>query len=134
MANYYYGIVLWKRDRGTAQSAGMQQAEGWLRRATEIDPKFGEAFLQLGILHFAQGNLEQAIQDYRKAIHANAQLSEPHYRLGLAYRRMKEETKAEQEFGAYEDLTKEETAAMEKERRELKQFLILLKDQTLAPH
>jgi len=132
MANYYYGIVLWKRDRGTEKSAGAQQAEALLEKTLVIDPKFGEAYLQLGILHFAQGRFEQAIHDYKKAIEVQPQISEPHYRLGLAYRRTKEEAKAQEEFRVYEEMTKAETAALEKERKELRQFLIILKDQTAA--
>lgn len=133
MANYYYAIVLWKQDRGTAKSEGAQQAEALLEKAAGIDPKFGEAFLQLGILHFAQGKYEQAIRDYQKAIESRPSLSEPHYRLGLTYRRKQEEAKAEQEFHVYQEMTKAETAAWEKERRELRQFLIILKDQPLTP-
>ena len=129
MADYYYGIVLWKRDRGAEKSVGVQQAEALLEKATAIDSKFGEAYLQLGILHFGQAKFEQAIRDYKKAIEASPQLSEPHYRLGLAYRRIEDETKADQEFRIYEEMTKAETAALEKERKELRQFLIILKDQ-----
>ena len=114
------------------QSGGAQQAEAQLEKATAIDPKFGEAYLQLGIMHFAQGGLEQAIREYKKALEASPQLSEPHYRLGLAYRRMNEEAIAEQEFRVYEEMQKAETAALEKERRELRQFLIILKDQRPA--
>ena len=132
LANYYYGIVLWKRSRGMEQSGGVQQAEALLEKATAIDAKFGEAYLELGILHFAQGRLEQAIREYKKASEANPQLSDPHYRLGLAYRRMNEEAKAEQEFRVYEEMQKAETVAVEKERRELRQFLIILKDQRPA--
>jgi len=131
-ANYYYGVVLWKRIRGTEQSDCMQRAEALLEKATAIDPKFGEAYLELGNLHFAQGRVEQAIREYKKASEANPQLSDPHYRLGLAYRRMNEEAKAEQAVRVYGEMQKAETAALEKERRELRQFLIILKDQRPA--
>ena len=132
-ANYYYGLALWKRDRASDNSAGLQQAEALLEKAAAIDPKFGEAYLQLGILHSGRGGSEQAIRDYKKAIEVSPQLSEPHYRLGLACRRMGEESKAEQEFRVYEQMEKAETAAMESQRRELRQFLIILKDQPAAP-
>jgi len=133
LANYYYGIVLWKRSRGTGQSGGTQRAEALLEKATALDPKFGEAYLQLGVMHSAQRGLEQAIRYYKKALEVSPQLSDPHYRLGLAYRRMNEESKAEQEFLVYEEMQKAETAALEKERRELRQFLIILKDQRPVP-
>jgi tetratricopeptide (TPR) repeat protein len=128
-ANYYYGIVLWKRDRGSENPAGQQQAEALLEKAIAIDLKFGEAYLQLGILHSTSGKFEQATRDYKKAIEVNPQLSEPHYRLGLAYRRVREEAKAEEEFRVYEEMQKAETAAIENQRRELRQFVITLRDQ-----
>jgi hypothetical protein len=46
---------------------------------------------------------------------------------------MGEESKAEQEFRVYEKVEKAETAAIESRRRELRQFLIILKDQPAAP-
>jgi tetratricopeptide (TPR) repeat protein len=132
-ANYYYGIALWKRDRGSENSAGLQQAETLLEKAAALDPKFGETYLQLGILHSGRGKFEEAIRDYRKTIEVSPQLSEAHYRLGLAYRRVREEVKAQQEFRVYEQMEKAETAAMESQRRELRQFMIILKDQPAAP-
>ena len=133
LANYYYGLALWKRDRGSENSAGLRQAEALLEKAAAIDSKFGEAYLQLGILHSGHGASEQAIRDYKKAIEVSPQLSEPHYRLGLAYRRRGEESKAEQEFRVYEQMEKAETAAIESQRRGLRQFMIILKDQPVAP-
>jgi tetratricopeptide (TPR) repeat protein len=134
LADFYFGVTLWKRDRGSEKNAaGLQQAETLLEKAVSIDPKLGEAYLQLGILHSERGNLEQAIRDYQRAIEANAEIGEAHYRLGSAYRRIGEESKAEQEFQRYEKIERAETAAMESQRRELRQFLIILKDQPATP-
>jgi len=133
LGNYYYGIVLWKRDRGSENPADLRRAEALLEKAVTIDPKLGEAYLQLGILHSGRGRFEQSIRDFKKAIEVSPQLSEAHYRLGIAYRRMRVETKAEQEFRVYEQMEKAETAAIESQRRELRQFLIILKDQPAAP-
>ena len=132
LANYYYGITLWKRNRGSENQAGLQQAESLLEKAVTIDPKLGEAHLQLGILYSARGSFGQAIRAYKKAIEANPQLGEAYYRLSLAYRRIGEESKAAQEFQEYEKVEKTETAAIERQRRELRQFLIILKDQPKA--
>jgi tetratricopeptide (TPR) repeat protein len=133
LANYYYGVTVWKRDRGSEKNAaGLQQAEALLEKAVNIDPQLGEAYLQLGILHSERGDFEQAIRDYQKAIEVNPQLGEAHYRVGSAYKRIGEESKAEQEFRAYEKIEKAETAAIESRRRELRQFLIILKDQPAA--
>ena len=129
MANYYYGLTLWRRERASGDSAATADAEAHLARATKLDAKFGEASLQLGILHAENGKLEQAIADFQNAVAASPELAEAHYRLGLAYRRTKQEAKAEEEFRVYEKIQKEETASREKERKELRQFLIILKGQ-----
>ncbi len=132
LANYYYGVTLWKRDRGSKDAAGLQQAETLFEKAVSIDPKLGEAYLQLGILHSERGDFERAIRDYKKAIEISPQLSEAHYRLGVTYRRTKEESKAEEEFQEYEKMKKAETTEIERQRRELRQFLVILKDQPAA--
>jgi Flp pilus assembly protein TadD len=83
-------------------------------------------------LYATQNDFEQAIRVCKKAIEVNPQLGEAHYRLGLAYQRMGEKAKAQQEFQAYEQIQKIEAAAVEQQRRELRQFLIILKDQPAA--
>jgi tetratricopeptide (TPR) repeat protein len=132
LANYYYAMSIWKRQRGSENSAGLQRVEALLEKAVTIDPKLGEAYLQLGILYSARGDFEQAIRIYKKAIEVSPHLSEAHYRLGLAYKRIGEESKAQQEFHAHERTEKTEAAAIERQRRELQQFLVILKDQPAA--
>jgi Flp pilus assembly protein TadD len=65
-----------------------------------------------------------AIAVYGKAIEANPQLAEAHYRLGLAYDRVGDRDKAKQEFQIHEDLGKQQAAEVERQRREVKQFLV----------
>lgn len=132
LANYYYAVSLWKREKGSENTAGMKQAEPLLEKAVAIDPQLDEAYLQLGIVRSARGDFEQAIHNYRKAIEINPQLAEAHRQLGLAYQRTGEKVKAQEEFRAYEQAEKTEAAEIERERRELRQFLIILKDQPAA--
>ncbi len=134
LANYYYALTLWKRARGSGNSGGLQQAEALLEKAVTIDPELGEAYLQLGILYSERGDFGQAIRAYKKAIEVSPHLGEAHYRLSLTYKRIGEEAKAYQESQAYEQLKKTEAAAIERQRRALRQFLIILKDQpTVSP-
>jgi tetratricopeptide (TPR) repeat protein len=129
LANYYYAVSLWKRVRGSENSANFQQAEALLQKAVTADPQLDLAYVQLGIVYAAQGNLPQAIGAYKKAVAVNPQSSETHYRLALAYKRTGEEQKSEQEMQLYKEADKTETAAIEQQRREIRQFLIILKDQ-----
>jgi len=129
LANYYYAISVWKREKGSENPAGWKQAEALLEKAVTIDPKLDGAYLQLGIVHFARGDFDEAIRCYQNAIEINPNLGEAHRQLGLAYQRTGEKAKAQQEFRAYERAEKTEAADLERQRRELRQFLIILKDQ-----
>jgi tetratricopeptide (TPR) repeat protein len=136
LANYYFAVALLKRDRDLKTLANSQQAEALLEKSLVIDPQLGEAHLQLGILYAAQGTPNRAIAAYQKATEVAPSLSEPHYRLSQLYRRVGETEKAEQEIQLYTQLEKTEADAVERQRREVQQFLIVLKDQPAgsAPH
>lgn len=129
LADYYYALALWKRNRGSANSDALGHAETLLEKASTIDPKLDSAYVQLGNLHFARGAFPEAVAAYQKAIAINPASSEAHYRLGLAFKRIGEEAKAQSEFEQYKQLDKTETAAIERQRRELRQFLFVLQDQ-----
>jgi tetratricopeptide (TPR) repeat protein len=130
-ANYYYALVLWKRERQSENPDTLRQVESLLQKSLAIDPKLDVAYLQLGNLYFARGAFQEALAAYQKAVLANPAGSEAHYRLGLTYKRIGEGAKAEREFEEYKRLDKRETAAIERQRRELRQFLVVLKDQVL---
>lgn len=132
LANYYYAISIWKREKGSENPADFKQLEALLEKAVAIDPKLDEAYLQLGMLRFSRGDFEHAIRDYKKAIEINPQLGEAHRQLGLAYQRTDEKVKAQEEFQAYEQAENAEAAEIERQRREQRQFLIILKGQPVA--
>jgi tetratricopeptide (TPR) repeat protein len=130
VARYYYALALWKRDRGASKnSVEFDRIEGILQKAATIDPKLGEAHLQLGILYSERGNAEHAITAYQRAIEASPNLGEAHYRLAQGYKKIGEQSKARDEFRRYEQIEKTEAAEIERQRRELRQFLVVLKEQ-----
>jgi Flp pilus assembly protein TadD len=129
LANYYFAMAVLKRNRESKSSADSQQAEALLKKSVAIDPKLGEAYLQLGILHAAQGDSDQAIDAFKKAVEVTPGLGEAHYRLSQLYKRSGEKAKADQEIQLYRQVEKSETDAVEQQRREIQQFLIILKDQ-----
>ncbi len=136
LANYYYAVALWKQSRGAEKgsenSPNLQQAQALLQKAVNADSKLDDAYVQLGILYSARANFPQAIGAYKKAIEVNPQSGEAHYRLALAYKRVGEEGKSEQELQLFKQADKSETAAVEQQRREIRQFLIILQDQPQA--
>jgi tetratricopeptide (TPR) repeat protein len=132
-ANYYYAMAIWKQQKGAENPQDMQQVENLLTKATAADPKYDEAYLQLGNLYAAQRNSDKAIHFYSMAIEVNPQLGEAHYRLGVAYERNGESVKAKQEFKLHDEIEKEQAAAVERQRQEVKQFLVVLQGKPIVP-
>jgi tetratricopeptide (TPR) repeat protein len=129
LANLYYAISLWKEARGTQNPSASQRVLALLEKSVALDPKLDEAYLQLGIVHYARGDLRQAIAAGEKALAANPHCADAHYWLGRSYKQVGEAAKAQHEFEKFEQLKKAEAAAAERQRRELRQFLVVLKDQ-----
>ena len=128
LANYYYAMTLRKRERAADTQAHFSSIEALLEKAVRLDPSLVEAHVQLGMLRAAQGNLASAIDAYKKAIAANPESAEAHYQLSLAYKRTGDETKAREEFRAYQQAEKSERAEVDRQRHDLRQFVIILKD------
>jgi tetratricopeptide (TPR) repeat protein len=133
LANYFYAMAIWKRQQQPMDQAASRQVETLLTRAVAIDPKCGDAYLQLGILSSAQHDLEKAIVFYTKAIEVDPQLGEAHYRLGVTYDRIGSPEKAKQEFQLHDEIEKLQAVAVERQRREVKQFLVVLQGQPVTP-
>jgi tetratricopeptide (TPR) repeat protein len=129
LANYYYALALLKRNRGSQDPETLEHAKALLEKSSAIDSKLDLAYLQLGNLYASRGALPEALAAYQKAVTANPAGSEAHYRLGLTYKRVGEESKAQREFEDYKRLDKTEAATIDRQRRELRQFLFVLKDQ-----
>jgi tetratricopeptide (TPR) repeat protein len=137
LANYLYAMDILKglqeKSNQTSDQApageALQQAETLLNRAVTIDPKCADAYLQLGVLSFSRHQTEKAIGYYTRAIEAQPQLGEAHYRLGVAYDRIGAPEKARQEFQLHDEIEKQQAAAVERQRREVKQFLVVLEGQ-----
>jgi tetratricopeptide (TPR) repeat protein len=133
LANYLYAMAVWKRQEQRADPLALQQVEMLLTKAVKIDPNCVEAYLQLGILYSSQHNYEKAIGFYTRAIEVDPQLGEAHYRLGVAYDRTGEPKKAKREFVLHDELEKQKSAVVERQRREIKQFLVVLQAQPTHP-
>jgi len=127
LANYYYGVNLWKRRKGPDDAATVAQAESLLKRAVQLDPTLGAGYLQLGILYSERRDFSRAIASYQDAVQASPQLEEAHYRLAQAYKRTGEKEKAEEELERYNQISKSKDEAVERERRESRQFVYTLR-------
>ena len=128
-ANYYYAVALWK-NRGPLDTSRATQAESLLANSIRLDPEFADAELQLGIVHADQGDFSGAIPHYQRAIQIAPQTEEAHFRLAQAYRQDGQPEKSKEELLLYQKLSKESSAKLDRERREIRQFVYTLRDQS----
>ena len=133
LANYFYAMAIWKRQEQPPDERDLEKVEVLLNKAVAIDAKCGDAYLQLGVLSASQREYEKAIGFYTKAIEVDPQMGEAHYRLGVAYDRIGEPAKAKQEFQLHDEIEKQQAAAVERQRREVKQFLVVLQGPPAHP-
>lgn len=126
-ANFYRGMLSWKQARQSRDPGEFEQAERFLRRASQLDPSMGEAYVQLGLLYNARGRQQEALQAFEFAVKATPESSDAHYQLSLAYRRAGRASEAENEMRTYNELRKTEEARREKEQKEMRQFITVLK-------
>lgn len=124
LANYYYAMAYWKEHGKRTDPSTLEYVESYLKKAVEADQSCSGAFLQLGVLQASKGNYQSAADFYRKAINAQPELTEAHYRLGIAYDRLGEKQKAADEFSLHDKLEKQQAAAIDRQRREVKQFVV----------
>jgi tetratricopeptide (TPR) repeat protein len=132
LANYYYALSLWNRHEGSQSSENLARVESLLEKTVHLDPKFGAAYLRLGILYSDRGDSTKAIAAYQEATDASPGLEEAHYRLAQAYGRAGEKSKAQAELLLYKQLSKKTAEEVERQRREIQQFVYTLRDRTSA--
>ncbi|HLO05935.1 MAG TPA: tetratricopeptide repeat protein [Terriglobales bacterium] len=127
LASYYYAVNLWKRRKGPDDAESMAQVESLLKKAVALDSRLGIGYLQLGVLYSERGDFARAVLSYQEAIKVNPELEEAHYRLAQAYKRTGDKVGAEQELQLYNQISKKKDEAVERERRESRQFVYRLR-------
>jgi tetratricopeptide (TPR) repeat protein len=128
-ANYYYAVGLWKMRKGQQDAASAEQVKSLLEKAIHLNPRYGAAYLQLGILQSEQRDYPKALVSYQQAAQEDPERQEAHYRLAQAYRQTGDPAKAEAELQIYDRLAKESAQRAERERHEIRQFVYTLRDQ-----
>jgi len=124
IANLYYALSYWKEHGKRTDPETLDHVKTYLNRAVKADSSCSDAYLQLGVLEATGANFEMASEFYRKAIAANPQSSEAHYRLGIAYDRLGDKLRAAEEFRRHDELEKEQAAVVDRQRKEVKQFMV----------
>lgn len=129
-ANYYYAVSLQKRRKSPQDVENLGRATSLLQTAVHLDPKLGLAYLELGIIYSEQKDFPKAVSALQRAIEATPGLEEAHYRLAQAYKQMGEIAKAHTELQLYEQISKEKTQEIERQRHEIQQFVFELRDRS----
>jgi tetratricopeptide (TPR) repeat protein len=151
LANYYYAVSLWKESVSAADSEHdterLKLVESLLQKAVHLDPKLAAAYLQLGILYSQRADFSRAISAYRKAIEVSPEevkpqfgnpqlderLDEAHYRLAQAYLRTGDKTRAQEELQVHAEMSKKIKEDTARERSEIQEFVISLRNQDSVP-
>ncbi len=126
-AHYYYALSLWHRERSQQDAAQLAQVESLLKSAVRLNPKYVEAYLQLGLLYSTQRNYTAAINQYTRALKVDPNVADAHYRLGQALARTGDAARARQEFAAFERLHKQEVAESDRQRAEIQLFVYTMR-------
>lgn len=130
-ANYYYALGLWKEHQHSGSSSA--QVESLLQKAVSLNPNFGAAYLQLGILYAENNQSVAAISCWQKAVATEPRLADAHYRLAQAYMRTGDKLKAQSEMQVYSQLMKEQGEERERERQHMQQFVYTLRGKSWGP-
>jgi Flp pilus assembly protein TadD len=133
LANYFYAMAILKRQKQSTDQPATEYAETLLNKAVTLDTKCSDGYLQLGIMSAARRDYLKAIDLYAKAVEANPLASDAHYRLGVAYDRIGERVKAKREFELHDKLKQDEAKEIERQRLEVKQFLVVQPGQPTFP-
>ena len=129
-ASFYLAVALLKS--GEADESG-KKAEALLRNAVKLNPNFAEAYLQLGVLQLQRNDFEQARISFDKAAAADPDFPDPHFRLAQIYKRAGDKEKVSQELQSFERLKRSDAALVEQKRRDIRQFVVVLKDSNPSP-
>ena len=127
-AFYYYAMSIWKGKRAQDPTVDLHEVESLLKKSIVLDPSLAEAQLQLGNLYSDQSHYAEAIPYYNRALGLNSDLADAHYRLGQAYVRTNQKDLAQPELQLYQQLRAQHLADLDKQRAEVRQFVLNSKD------
>lgn len=128
LAQFYYAMSLWKGRRAQDAGVDLNEIEALLKKSLALDPQLAEAHLQLGNLYFDQKKYPAAIPEFTRALELNANLTDAHYRLGLAYTRTGEKERGQAELALYQKVNEQHLNDLEKQRAEIRQFVYSAKN------
>ena len=126
-AYYYYAVGLSKSQDDSETS---NEVEALLLKSVVLDPRFGDAYLRLGILYFRRRDFPRAIAAYQQAVENTPLPAEAHYRLAQVYREAGKTEDARREIALFDEASKKRADEAERDRRETGQLVYTMRGQS----
>jgi tetratricopeptide (TPR) repeat protein len=120
---YLYAMALLKQQGSAPDAKTVALAESLLIEAVQLNPKFADVYLELGILATQRNDLPAAIRYYDQAVNADPTMVDAYYRLANTYERTHETDKAKAAFARHDELARMQANAAEQQRKAIKQFI-----------
>ncbi len=128
-AYYYYALSSWKGTRGGGEgTVDLAEVEALLRKSISVDPRLGDAHLQLGILLQDLHRDQEALPEFKAAVQFNPDEPEAHYRLAQAYVHAGNKERGQEELVLYHKLQMQQASGTEKHQRETPQLPFTQRD------
>jgi Flp pilus assembly protein TadD len=99
--------MLYSKAEGEGTVRSME-AKQHLRRALTLNPRLGQAHVQLGVILQAEGNLSEAVASYQRGVALAPGYAAARYRLASAYQRLGNRSRAQIELDAFRKLKEKE--------------------------
>lgn len=127
------GSIYLARFIQTKSPEAREQAETYLTKTLQLDPRFAGAYNSLGVLFLQNGQVEQAVSNWEKAVELDPGLTKTYYYLGLAYYNLEDMAKAAGYLTRYKEAAYSRLNREERER--LDRLLELVKNRKRGyPH
>jgi tetratricopeptide (TPR) repeat protein len=131
--NYYYAISVQKQRHSLDDVQTRDRVISLLQLVVQLDPNLGLAYVELGKIYSEQKQLSKAISAWQRAVEVSPDSEIAHYRLAQAYRQAGDSSKAHSELQKYEELSKQKSQEIDRQRHEVKQFVYELRDAGPGP-
>jgi len=96
-----------------SSDADTTRAEKYLKRATELDPNLGAAYLAWGRLHVRANRYDEAAPLLERAVALQPELVEAHYQLSRVLVKLKRTDEANRELAIFKELSEKQKARNE---------------------
>ncbi len=125
-------LALWKLGELTLRT-NPQQARGYLRRAVDLNPDFPQAVLAYGRALARTGEIEKAIEQFRRVVRLAPEEESVHYHLANLYRRLGRAEEATRELAQFEELAGRKSERTRQRARQLVEMSLAAQETTEEP-